>query len=80
MPNCLCGWYIEFAEMNEFLVYSTKAGIHQVDLGDKSGKILPIDQNPSAHNIETVDFDYNNNCLYWADSVTNSIQVRFCSC
>ena len=61
-----------FSELEEFLLYSTSSSIHRITFGTKADLNIPVN---NMNNIEAIDYDYSNNCAYWADANQDVIQV-----
>ncbi|KAH0623299.1 hypothetical protein JD844_031470 [Phrynosoma platyrhinos] len=62
------------AEENEFILYTTRYSIHRYDLSSGISEELPL---TGLRGAVALDFDYDHNCLYWAD-VTLDIIQRLC--
>ncbi|KYO39024.1 sortilin-related receptor isoform B [Alligator mississippiensis] len=62
------------AEENEFILYATRYSIHRYDLSSGISEELPL---TGLQGAVALDFDYDHNCLYWAD-VTLDIIQRLC--
>ncbi|XP_077161267.1 sortilin-related receptor isoform X2 [Paroedura picta] len=62
------------AEENEFILYATQYSIHRYDLSSGISEKLPLN---GLRGAMALDFDYEHNCLYWAD-VTLDIIQRLC--
>uniref|UniRef100_A0A8C5JAQ0 Sortilin-related receptor n=1 Tax=Junco hyemalis TaxID=40217 RepID=A0A8C5JAQ0_JUNHY len=62
------------AEENEFILYATRYSIHRYDLASGVSEELPL---AGLRGAVALDFDYEHNCLYWAD-VTLDIIQRLC--
>ncbi|XP_050777882.1 sortilin-related receptor isoform X4 [Gopherus flavomarginatus] len=62
------------AEENEFILYATRYSIHRYDLSSGISEELPL---TGLRGAVALDFDYDHNCLYWAD-VTLDIIQRLC--
>nr|XP_034995004.1 sortilin-related receptor isoform X2 [Zootoca vivipara] len=62
------------AEENEFILYTTRYSIHRYDLSSGVSEELPL---TGLRGAVALDFDYDRNCLYWAD-VTLDIIQRLC--
>ncbi|NWH80072.1 SORL protein, partial [Piaya cayana] len=62
------------AEENEFILYATRYAIHRYDLASGVSEELPL---AGLRGAVALDFDYDHNCLYWAD-VTLDIIQRLC--
>uniref|UniRef100_A0A4W4GF62 Sortilin-related receptor n=1 Tax=Electrophorus electricus TaxID=8005 RepID=A0A4W4GF62_ELEEL len=61
-------------ESNEFLLYAVRTSIHRYDLATGLDQTLPLS---GLHEAVALDFDYERNCLYWADISLDTIQ-RLC--
>lgn len=61
-----------FSERKEFLLLAQKERIVRFDLANFELEHLPI---RNLQNVIAVDFDIHNNCVYWADIVTDTIAV-----
>ncbi|XP_050441242.1 sortilin-related receptor-like isoform X2 [Adelges cooleyi] len=59
-----------FEEKQEFLLVAQKERIIRLDLGDKPFEVLPVRK---LENVIAVEFDVKNNCVFWADIVTDTI-------
>ncbi|XP_051668172.1 sortilin-related receptor isoform X3 [Manacus candei] len=62
------------AEENEFILYATRYSIYRYDLASGIIEELPL---AGLRGAVALDFDYDHNCLYWAD-VTLDIIQRLC--
>uniref|UniRef100_A0A8C4YG54 Sortilin-related receptor n=1 Tax=Gopherus evgoodei TaxID=1825980 RepID=A0A8C4YG54_9SAUR len=60
------------AEENEFILYATRYSIHRYDLSSGISEELPL---TGLRGAVALDFDYDHNCLYWADVTLDIIQV-----
>lgn len=60
------------AESNEFILYAVRSSIHRLDLSTGSDQALPLS---GLREAIALDFDYERNCLYWADIALDTIQV-----
>ncbi|XP_056330271.1 sortilin-related receptor isoform X2 [Danio aesculapii] len=61
-------------ESNEFILYAVRNSIHRYDLASGTDQQLPL---TGLHEAVALDFDYEKNCLYWADISLDTIQ-RLC--
>ncbi|XP_073673926.1 sortilin-related receptor [Garra rufa] len=61
-------------ESNEFILYAVRSSIHRYDLATGTDQPLPLS---GLHEAVALDFDYEKNCLYWADISLDTIQ-RLC--
>uniref|UniRef100_W5MGE8 Sortilin-related receptor n=1 Tax=Lepisosteus oculatus TaxID=7918 RepID=W5MGE8_LEPOC len=61
-------------ESNEFLLYALRGSIHRYDLSSGTDETLPLS---GLREAVALDFDYDRNCLYWADIALDTIQ-RLC--
>lgn len=61
------------SESNEFILYAVRNSIHRYDLATGSDQALPL---AGLREAVALDFDYDRNCLYWADISLDTIQVR----
>ncbi|KAG8434631.1 hypothetical protein GDO86_012842 [Hymenochirus boettgeri] len=61
-------------EQNEFILYATRTSIFRYDLSSGINEKLPL---KGLNDAVALDFDYQTNCLYWAD-VTLEIIQRLC--
>uniref|UniRef100_H3ARQ9 Sortilin-related receptor n=1 Tax=Latimeria chalumnae TaxID=7897 RepID=H3ARQ9_LATCH len=61
-------------EENEFILYAMRNSIHRYDLSSGTDEKLPL---TGLHSAVALDFDYEHNCLYWADISLDLIQ-RLC--
>ncbi len=64
-----------FLESNEFILYAVRSSIHRYDLATGTDQPLPL---LGLHEAVALDFDYEKNCLYWADISLDTIQVNKC--
>lgn len=62
------------AESNEFILYAVRNSIHRYDLATGTDQALPL---AGLREAVALDFDYDKNCLYWADISLDTIQVSF---
>lgn len=63
---------VGFAESNEFILYAVRNSIHRYDLATGTDQALPL---AGLREAVALDFDYDRNCLYWADISLDTIQV-----
>uniref|UniRef100_A0A6I8STB6 Sortilin-related receptor n=1 Tax=Xenopus tropicalis TaxID=8364 RepID=A0A6I8STB6_XENTR len=61
-------------EENEFILYAMRNSIYRYDLSSGINEELPL---KGLHDAVALDFDYQSNCLYWADVTLETIQ-RLC--
>ncbi|XP_066518769.1 sortilin-related receptor isoform X1 [Hoplias malabaricus] len=61
-------------ESNEFILYAVRNSIHRYDLATSADQPLPLS---GLHEAVALDFDYERNCIYWADISLDIIQ-RLC--
>ncbi|KAJ3591191.1 hypothetical protein NHX12_009138 [Muraenolepis orangiensis] len=61
-------------ESNEFILYAVRSSIHRYDLATGADQPLPL---TGLREAVALDFDYDRNCLYWADISLDTIQ-RLC--
>ncbi|KAM7399797.1 hypothetical protein PAMP_019041 [Pampus punctatissimus] len=61
-------------ESNEFILYAVRSSIHRYDLATGTDQALPL---AGLRQAVALDFDYDRNCLYWADISLDTIQ-RLC--
>ncbi|XP_048838564.1 LOW QUALITY PROTEIN: sortilin-related receptor [Brienomyrus brachyistius] len=61
-------------ESNEFILYAVRSSIHRYDLASGTDQPLPLS---GLREAVALDFDYERNCLYWADIALDTIQ-RLC--
>ncbi|XP_067826959.1 sortilin-related receptor isoform X2 [Heptranchias perlo] len=61
-------------EENEFLLYALRSSIHRYDLSRGTDEELPL---RDLRGTVALDFDYERNCIYWADISQDVIQ-RLC--
>ncbi|XP_029700330.1 sortilin-related receptor isoform X2 [Takifugu rubripes] len=61
-------------ESNEFILYAVRNAIHRYDLATGMDQPLPLN---GLREAVALDFDYDRNCLYWADISLDTIQ-RLC--
>ncbi|XP_061637060.1 sortilin-related receptor isoform X1 [Phyllopteryx taeniolatus] len=61
-------------ESNEFILYAVRNSIHRYDLATAIDQVLPL---VGLKEAVALDFDYDKNCLYWADILLDTIQ-RLC--
>ncbi|KAJ8343111.1 hypothetical protein SKAU_G00330390 [Synaphobranchus kaupii] len=61
-------------ESNEFILYAVRSSIHRYDLSTGTDQPLPL---LGLREAIALDFDYERNCLYWADIALDTIQ-RLC--
>ncbi|XP_050528252.1 sortilin-related receptor-like isoform X2 [Daktulosphaira vitifoliae] len=59
-----------FEEKQEFLLVAQKERIIRLDYGEKPFEVLPVRK---LENVIAVEFDVKNNCVFWADIVTDTI-------
>ncbi len=60
------------SESNEFILYAVRNSIHRYDLATGTDQALPL---AGLREAVALDFDYDKNCLYWADISLDTIQV-----
>ncbi|XP_059812923.1 sortilin-related receptor [Hypanus sabinus] len=58
-------------EENEFILYALRSSIHRYDLSSGTDEALPLQ---NLQGTVALDFDYESNCLYWADISQHVIQ------
>ncbi|EDO45218.1 predicted protein [Nematostella vectensis] len=58
----------------QFLLYAQRTSIRRVTLGDHLESTLPLS---GLRNAIALDFDYRENCVYWADITADTIQRSF---
>lgn len=58
-------------KLREFMLYSTRSSIYRYEFGNKKTTRIVS----GYKHINGIDYDYNENCLYWADSELDSIHV-----
>ncbi|XP_061923873.1 sortilin-related receptor-like [Entelurus aequoreus] len=61
-------------ESNEFILYALRNSIHRYELATGNDQALPL---LGLKEAVALDFDYDRNCIYWADILLNTIQ-RLC--
>lgn len=61
-----------FREKPEFILVAQKERILRLSLNDKPFEVLPVRK---LENVIAVEFDVKNNCIFWADIVTDTIGV-----
>ncbi|XP_062275245.1 sortilin-related receptor [Scomber scombrus] len=61
-------------ESNEFILYAVRSSIHRYDLATGTDQALPL---AGLRQAVALDFDFDRNCLYWADISLDTIQ-RLC--
>ncbi|XP_076146177.1 sortilin-related receptor [Alosa pseudoharengus] len=61
-------------ESNEFVLYAVRSSIHRYDLATGTDQRLPLS---GLREAVALDFDYERNCVYWADISLDIIQ-RLC--
>ncbi|XP_077396383.1 sortilin-related receptor [Festucalex cinctus] len=61
-------------ESNEFILYAVRNSIHRYDLATGTDQVLPL---VGLKEAVALDFDYDKNCIYWADILLDTIQ-RLC--
>ncbi|XP_069750812.1 sortilin-related receptor isoform X2 [Narcine bancroftii] len=61
-------------EVNEFILYALRSSIHRYVLSSNTDEALPLQ---NLRGAVALDFDYESNCLYWADISQHIIQ-RLC--
>ncbi|XP_057695606.1 sortilin-related receptor [Corythoichthys intestinalis] len=61
-------------ESNEFILYAVRTSIHRYDLATGTDQVLPL---LGLKEAVALDFDYDKNCIYWADILLDTIQ-RLC--
>uniref|UniRef100_A0A2S2QL46 Sortilin-related receptor n=1 Tax=Sipha flava TaxID=143950 RepID=A0A2S2QL46_9HEMI len=59
-----------FEEKPEFILVAQKERILRLSLNDKPFEVLPVRK---LENVIAVEFDVKNNCIFWADIVTDTI-------
>lgn len=57
-------------ETTEFLIVAQRDKVARINLNDSELEILPI---KGLRNVIAIDFDLKNNCVYWADILTDVI-------
>lgn len=71
VPLHVCGVCLR-VESNEFILYAVRNSIHRYDLATGVDQSLPLS---GLREAVALDFDYDRNCLYWADISLDTIQV-----
>ena len=73
---CVCAVLTECVcsppESTEFILYAVRNSIHRYDLLTGTDQPLPL---TGLREAVALDFDYDRNCLYWADISLDTIQV-----
>lgn len=64
--------YLFSREKPEFLIVAQKERIIRLSLNDKPFEVLPVRK---LENVIAIEFDVQNNCVFWADIVTDAIGV-----
>lgn len=59
-----------FKEVQQFLLFAQRERICRFDLAKQELQELPI---KNLKNVIAIDFDMKNNCVYWADIVSDTI-------
>lgn len=59
-----------FEKTNEFLVVAQRDKISRINLADGVKEIFPV---TGLKNVIAIDFDLKNNCVFWADIMTDTI-------
>lgn len=72
--DCSPASYFCYSERKEFLLLAQKERIVRFDLATLELEVLPI---KGLKNVIAVEFDIHNNCVYWADMITDTIAVSF---
>lgn len=72
MADCLL-----FREETDFLLAAQRDRIIRINLETNKMDPLPI---KNLKNVIAIDFDMSNNCVYWADIVTDTIGVSIRAC
>lgn len=67
-----CLTLLVLSESNEFILYAVRNSIHRYDLATGTDQALPL---TGLREAVALDFDYDRNCLYWADISLDTIQV-----
>lgn len=69
-----CDWSVVHSptESNEFILYAVRRSIHRYDLATGTDQRLPLS---GLREAVALDFDYDRNCVYWADISLDIIQV-----
>lgn len=68
----MCNVSRALSESNEFILYAVRNSIHRYDLATGTDQALPL---AGLREAVALDFDYDRNCLYWADISLDTIQV-----
>ncbi|KAG9348558.1 hypothetical protein JZ751_002294 [Albula glossodonta] len=71
---CPVGTTYRRSKGNEFILYAVRNSIHRYDLATGTDTPLPLS---GLREAVALDFDYERNCLYWADIALDTIQ-RLC--
>lgn len=61
-------------EKPEFILVAQKERILRLGLNEKPFDVLPVHK---LENVIAVEFDVKNNCVFWADIVTDTIGVQY---
>lgn len=67
-----CLTLLFLSESNEFILYAVRNSIHRYDMATGKDQALPL---TGLREAVALDFDYDRNCLYWADISLDTIQV-----
>lgn len=66
-------YVFSFREKPEFILVAQKERILRLNLNEKPFDVLPVRK---LENVIAVEFDVKNNCVFWADIVTDTIGVQ----
>jgi len=61
-----------FSEKPEFILVAQKERILRLSFNNKPFEVLPVRR---LENVIAVEFDVKNNCVFWADIVSDTIGV-----
>lgn len=59
----------------QFLLYAARRYIRRITLGDHRETTIPLGN--GLQNAIALDYDYNQNCIYWADITLDTIKRSF---
>ena len=64
-----------FVALPEFLLYAARTYIKRITLGDHRETTIPLGS--GLRNAIALDFDYQQDCIYWADISLDTIKRSF---
>ena len=70
-----CNFVVSCTALPQFLLYAARQYIRRITLGDHVETTIPLGS--GLRNAIALDYDYNHNCIYWADISLDTIKRSF---